>query len=78
MTRIVIKRGHDDWDDLVGKEIEFEWSVGGDDYYTPRFVFHATRVYAEDPRYPRYYILDEDLGGYSVWEDEEVKVTVHD
>lgn len=76
LTRTVIKRGHADWDDLTGKEISFEWSDGWEDYWI-HGVFKGTQAYAEDPRYPRYYIL-VDGGGVSVWDDEEVEVTVYD
>lgn len=75
-TYTVTKKGHADWADLKGKTISFEWSDGWDDYW-PRMVFDHTQSYAEDPRYPRYYIMDEDGGGYSVWEDEPVEVMVH-
>lgn len=77
MTRTIIKKGHADWADLAGKEISFEWTDGWEDY-APHFVFSHTRPYASDPRYPRYYICDEDGGGFSVWENEEVEVTVHE
>lgn len=73
--RRVIKKGHESWADLKGATITFEWSDGWDDY-SPIMVFSHTPPYAEDPRYPRYYILDEDCGGYSVWEDEEVEVAI--
>lgn len=75
--RTVTKKGHADWDDLIGKEISFSWTDGWDDF-SPHLEFSHTKVYNEDPRYPRYYICDEDGGGYSVWENEEVQVTVHD
>jgi hypothetical protein len=71
----IIKKGHADWDDLKGKRITFDWTDGYEDFY-PAMTFSRTQVYADDPRYPRYYILDENGGGYSVWEDEEVEVTV--
>lgn len=77
MTRTVIKRGHADWDDLIGRDISFGWSDGWEDY-TERLVFSHTEAYATDPRYPRYYVLAEDDGGASVWEDEDVEVTVYD
>ena len=77
--RRVIKKGYADWDDLKGKEICVSRYDGWDDFgYDVRMIFSQTQVYAEDPRYPRYYILDEDLGGVSFWEDEEVEVTVLD
>lgn len=77
---IVKKKGMSDWDDLVGKEIEFEWFDGYDEFpYWFRGVFEGVhRSEGGDIRYPRYYILFEGGGGPSVWEDEEVKVTVHD
>lgn len=71
----VIKQGYASWEDLVGREVRFLWYDGWDDYYA-RFVLAGTRVYAEDFRYPRYYVLDENEGGYSFWEDEVVEVTV--
>lgn len=74
--RTVIKKGHADWDDLIGKEISFSWSDGWEDYWF-NGTFEGVQVYAEDPRYPRYYIL-LDGGGVSVWETEEVRVTVND
>jgi hypothetical protein len=76
MSRTVIKRGHADWDDLTGKKISFNWSDGWEDYWV-NGTFGGTQVYAEDPRYPRYYILI-DGGGTSVWEDQEVEVRVYD
>lgn len=76
MTKTVIKKGHADWDDLIGKTIEFSWSDGWEDYWF-QGEFEGVQVYAEDPRYPRYYVL-LDGGGVSFWETEEVKVTVHD
>lgn len=76
--RTVTKRGHADWDDLVGKEISFDWQDGWGDYpWTERGVLEGTQVYAEDPRYPRYYVLI-DGGGVSFWETDNVEVTVHD
>lgn len=76
MTRVVTKRGHSDWDDLIGKEISFEYFDGWEDlsYWG---VLEGIQVYAEDPRYPRYYVLT-DGGGVSYWEDEEVEVTVYE
>ena len=76
--RTVTKKGHADWDDLIGKTISYEWYDGYDDLpYCLEGVFKGTQTYAEDPRYPHYYILT-DGGGAGVWEDEEVSVTVHD
>lgn len=76
--RTVTKRGHADWDDLTGKEISFDWQDGWEDYtWTERGVLEGTQVYAEDPRYPRYYVL-MDGGGVSFWETDDVEVTVHD
>jgi hypothetical protein len=73
----VTKRGHDDWEDLLGKEISFNWFDGWDDLpYYIQGIFEGTQPYAEDPRYPRYYIL-VDGGGTSVWETEKVTVSVH-
>ena len=78
MSRVVKKKGHADWADLIGKEISFDWHDGYDDFpYWFHGVLDETRPHAEDPRYPRYYIII-DGGGPSVWEDEEVVVTVHD
>lgn len=74
-TELVVKQGHADWTDLIGKEISFDWSDGWEDYWI-HGTFEGTQPYAEDPRYPRYYIL-MDNGGTSVWEDEPVRVTVH-
>lgn len=76
-SNVVIKKGHADWADLKGRKITFDWTDGYEDFY-PEMTFSHTQVYAEDPRYPRYYILDENDGGYSVWEDEEVEVTILD
>lgn len=70
-----IKKGHADWADLIGKTITFEWSDGWDDY-NPIMKFSRTQVYAEDERYPRYYVLDENSGGYSFWESDVVEVTI--
>ncbi len=75
MSYVVAKQGHDDWTDLIGKEISFEWSDGWEEY-SPRYVCAGTQTYAEDPHYPRYYVLDENGGGYSFWEREIVQVTV--
>lgn len=78
MTKTVIKKGHADWDDLIGKTISYEWYDGYDHLpYWFEGVFEGTRQYDEDPRYPSYYIL-VDGGGTSVWEGEEVRVTVYD
>lgn len=76
-SNVVIKKGHADWADLKGKKITFDWTDGYEDFY-PEMTFSHTQVYADDPRYPRYYIMDENYGGYSVWEDEEVEVTILD
>lgn len=78
MTSRVVKQGHANWGDLVGKEISFEWFDGWDEApYLQRGTFEGTSAYAEDPRYPRYYILI-DGGGVSVWEDERVEVEIHE
>lgn len=76
--RTVTKKGHAGWDDLIGKEISFEWFDGYEDYpYFIEGVFEKTRPYSSDPRYPRYYIY-VDGSGIGVYEREEVEVTVHD
>lgn len=73
MTYTVTKRGHADWDDLIGKEISFDWYDGYDDFpYWFQGVLEYTRL-SEG----RYYIII-DGGGPAVGEYEEVKVTVHD
>jgi hypothetical protein len=78
MTYTVTKKGHADWADLAGKRITFDWSDGWDDFY-PDMIFSHTQPYDDDDdRYPRYYVLEENGGGYSFWESYEVKVTVHD
>lgn len=79
MSKTVIKCGHTDWSDLKGLEIQFLFHAPWeDDPCTVRMVFNDTQPYHDDPRYPRYYILDENGGGYSVWENEEVEVTILD
>lgn len=76
--RKVTKKGFEDWDDLVGKEISFDWQDGWEDYpWEERGVLQGTQPYSEDPRYPRYYVLMHD-GGVSFWETDSVEVTVHD
>lgn len=75
--RVVTKQGALSWEDLIGKEVSFEWSDGWDDF-DPRYVVGAIESYAEDPRYPRYYVLEEGGGGYSFWEFETVEVKVYD
>lgn len=75
--KTLIKKGHADWEDLKGKEVVFEfWAPWEDDPWTIRMVFDRTETYFDDPRYPRYHVMEEDGGGYSFWEDEEVEVTV--
>ena len=78
-TRIVVKKGQDSWSDLVGKEISFDWFDGYEDFpYQVEGEFEGVRVVdSDDHRYPRYYIT-VDGAGYSVWGDEEVKVTVYE
>lgn len=76
-TYFVTKKGQDDWDDLVGKEIGFSWSDGWEDYYI-RMTFAGTQPQdGGDPRYPKYFITDDDGGGFAVWWDAEVEVTVY-
>ncbi|USH44512.1 hypothetical protein SEA_CASSITA_57 [Microbacterium phage Cassita] len=76
--RTVTKRGHADWDDLVGKTITFEWSDGWEDYY-PLMEFHHTEPVDEgNGFFAGYYISDELGGGYFVREAREIQVTVHD
>ena len=78
MTKVV-KKGHDDWADLKGKTLEFKFNFGwGDEGYVTVDRFSHTQPYHEDPRYPRYYVLDENGGGYSFWENEEVEVEILD
>lgn len=75
-TRIVVKRGQDSWSDLVGKEISFDWFDGYEDFpYQVEGEFEGTVHMG--PGYRSYYIM-VDGGGCAVYEDEEVKVTVHD
>lgn len=75
--KTLIKKGHESWADLKGKEVVFGfWAPWGDDPWTIRMVFDHTETYFDDPRYPRYYVMEEDGGGYSFWEDEEVEVTI--
>lgn len=58
MTYTVTKKGHADWADLIGKEISFEWFDGWDDVpYWNEGILEDIQVYAEDPRYPRYYVI---------------------
>lgn len=76
MTYVVSKQGHDSWDDLKGQTISFEWSDGWDDY-DPTLVFDHTEPY-EEMGQERYYIMDTNGGGYSVWESAQVEVTVHE
>lgn len=70
--RTVTKRGHADWDDLIGKVITFEWTDGWEDYY-PLMEFHHTEPFDNG-----YYISDERGGGYFVSEAREIQVTVYD
>ena len=73
--RTVIKRGHADWDDLIGKEISFDWQDGYDDIpYWFEGVFEGIQNYPEE--YGYYILLDD--GGVRLSETETVKVTVHD
>lgn len=75
----VTKQGHDDWDDLKGKEIQFDFYIPWDDQPWPvSIVFSHTETYFEDPRYPRYYVMCDSGSGYSFWETEEVEVRVQD
>lgn len=75
----VIKRGHADWADLKGRTVRFSYNFGwGDEGFVTLEPFHHTLPYHEDPRYPRYYVMDEDGGGYSFWEDVEVEVEILD
>lgn len=77
MAELVTKKGHESWGDLIGKHISFDWHDGYDDFpYWVNGELEGTEPYAEDPRYPRYYVII-DGGGPSFWEDEEVKVTIH-
>jgi hypothetical protein len=75
MAEIVVQ-GHQAWQELVGKEVSFLWSDGWEEAWTIRQIVAGTQVYEEDPRYPRYYVLDPDGGGFSFWEDEPVEVTL--
>ena len=74
--KTVTKKGHEDWHDLLGKKISFSWSDGWEDYGI-HGTFEGTQPYADDPRYPRYYILINS-GGVSVWEGEEVTVQIEE
>ena len=78
MSYRVKKQGHADWADLKGKTISFPWTDGYEDWGDVELDFDHTQPYYEDPRYPRYYVVDENGGGYSLWEDETVEVTVHE
>ena len=79
MNRRVTKRGHNDWADLRGKTIQFEFHTPWeDDSDRVTLDFSHTQYYYEDPRYPRYYVMDEEGGGYSFWEDDEVEVEILD
>lgn len=73
----VIKKGHADWADLKGKTIQFEfWAEWEEEPWTITMVFDHVRTYYDDPRYPRYYVLRENGGGYGFWESDEVEVTI--
>ena len=79
MTRKVTKQGHNDWADLRGKTVQFEFQAPWeDDSDWVILEFSHTQYYHEDPRYPRYYVLDKDGGGYSFWDDDEVEVEILD
>lgn len=76
--REVLKQGHESWSDLKGKQVSFLFNFGWGDEGRVDLTFSRTQVYYDDPRYPRYYVLDENGGGYSFWENEEVKVEILD
>lgn len=77
--KAVTKQGHADWADLKGKTVRFVYNFGwGDEYAVTLEPFSHTLPYHEDPRYARYYVMDEDGGGFSFWEDEEVEVEILD
>lgn len=76
MSYKVTKKGPDDWADLKGKRITFKWSDGWEEY-DPTLVFSHTES-VEEMGMIKYYVLDEDGGGYAFWESTEVEVTVHE
>lgn len=74
--RELVKRGHADWDNLIGEELILRWYDGFSDIpYWFEGIFEGTAVIAGDSRHPRYFIL-LDVGGPSVWEDEDVMIWV--
>lgn len=78
MSKTVIKIGCNDWTDLKGERIRFEFTVPWGNVEDKELEFSHTQAYYEDPRYPRYHVVGVDGEGYSFWEDDEVEVEILD
>lgn len=78
MAKKVTLKGRESWEPYFGKYVEFMWHDGWDDHFISLDLAGTEEQYGGDHRYPRYYVMDADSGGFSFWEDEEVEVIVHD
>ncbi len=70
-------QGFAQWDELIGRQIVFQWSDGYDPLQTIEGVLEEVKFQpGDDPRYPRIYLWFEDTGGYGIWAHETILVSL--
>lgn len=78
MAKKVTLKGRESWEPYFGKLVVFEWHDGWEGHTIPLELAGTEEQYGGDPRYPKYYVMDVEGGGYALSEDEEVEVFIHD
>lgn len=74
MTYTVTKKGHADWDDLIGKTFEFLFSPGWEEPEWMRITLEEIYLTENEFDTPIYYLMDKEGGGYMQYETTVVEV----
>lgn len=72
--RTVIKKGHADWDDLIGKTFEFLFYPGWEKPEWIEITLGSAHLTRNEFGTPVYYLMDFEGGGYMQYESTEVEV----
>ena len=76
--RLVTKKGHADWGDLIGKTFEFRFYPGWEDPEWVEITLESVYLTTNEFGTPIYYLLDSEGGGYMQYESTEVEVRLND
>lgn len=75
--RTVTKRGHADWDDLIGKTFEFLFYPGWGDPEWLRITLEEVYLTENEFDTPIYYLMDKEGSGYMQYESTVVEVNLN-